>query len=162
MTTPRRSCRRRLSATAQSCSGRPSGQRLQATADLERITFPTPTSLSHNWLPYLRLTLLAAGFVVGPGGASIREVCAVTGADIRSQTDEYRGRRVRTMVLQVRGVCWRGLVSPTCSMPAFLDNLPAQYLTTKPTRTPTSHPAGQPPRCGQGPGGGVLRCVAVC
>ncbi|PRW58517.1 K Homology type 1 [Chlorella sorokiniana] len=47
------------------------------------------------------LSLLAAGFVVGPGGASVRAICASTGADIRSYTDSQGGRRVRIFVLEV-------------------------------------------------------------
>ena len=35
----------------------------------------------------LRVTLLAAGFVIGPGGASVRDLCRASGADVRSSTE---------------------------------------------------------------------------
>jgi len=34
----------------------------------------------------LRITLLAAGFVIGPEGDSVRSISNVTGADVRSRT----------------------------------------------------------------------------
>ncbi|KAI7835413.1 hypothetical protein COHA_010687 [Chlorella ohadii] len=47
------------------------------------------------------VSLLAAGFAVGPGGASVRSICSVTGADIRSYTESQGGRRVRVFVIEV-------------------------------------------------------------
>ena len=47
------------------------------------------------------VSLLAAGFVVGPGGASVRAICAATSADVRSYTESQSGRRVRVFVLEV-------------------------------------------------------------
>lgn len=37
---------------------------------------------------------------MGPSGASVRSICEVTGADIRSFTDTYAGRRCRTMLVE--------------------------------------------------------------
>ncbi|KAL4524956.1 hypothetical protein Ndes2526B_g07141 [Nannochloris sp. 'desiccata'] len=59
----------------------------------------------------LRVTLLAAGFVIGPGGSSIRAISNKSGADIRSWNDSLttngRARRVRTIVIEGnhRSVC---------------------------------------------------------
>ncbi len=50
------------------------------------------------------VSLLAAGFAVGPGGASVRSICSVTGADIRSYTESQGGRRVRVFVIEVGAV----------------------------------------------------------
>ena len=45
---------------------------------------------------------------VGPSGASVRAICAATGADIRSFTESQGGRRVRVFVLEVgAGGWWR-------------------------------------------------------
>lgn len=53
----------------------------------------------------LRITLLAAGFVIGPSGASIRDVCRATGADIRSWTTVGDGRcRRPTRTFRVEGL----------------------------------------------------------
>lgn len=54
------------------------------------------------------VSLLAAGFVVGPGGASVRAICAATSADIRSYTESQSGRRVRVFVLEVGAGRWHG------------------------------------------------------
>ncbi|KAK2076624.1 hypothetical protein QBZ16_005384 [Prototheca wickerhamii] len=52
----------------------------------------------------LRITLLAAGFVIGPSGASIRDVCRVTSADIRSWTTVGDARcRRPTRTFRVEG-----------------------------------------------------------
>lgn len=42
----------------------------------------------------LRITLLAAGFVIGPSGATVRDIMRVSGSDIRSWT-EHPGARSR-------------------------------------------------------------------
>jgi hypothetical protein len=66
----------------------------------------------------LRVTLLAAGFVVGPSGSSVRQLSHATGAEVRSWNETWqdgapggglpqRVRRVRTFVVEVRR--WRGL-----------------------------------------------------
>lgn len=41
----------------------------------------------------LRITLLAAGFVIGPAGASVREIMRRTGAEIKSWTEATGGDR---------------------------------------------------------------------
>ncbi|GBF97607.1 hypothetical protein Rsub_10743 [Raphidocelis subcapitata] len=43
----------------------------------------------------LRITLLAAGFVIGPAGASVREIMRRTGADIKSWTEATSGAKHR-------------------------------------------------------------------
>ena len=53
---------------------------------------PTPSGGAR-----LAVSLLAAGFVIGPSGASVRDLCALTRADVRSWTDTpavtaYRAR----------------------------------------------------------------------
>ena len=65
----------------------------------------------------LRVTLLAAGFVVGPSGSSVRQLSHATGADVRSWNVTWqegapggglppRARHVRTFVVEV-GAGWR-------------------------------------------------------
>lgn len=65
----------------------------------------------------LRITLLAAGFVLGPSGSSVREIIATTGADIRSWSEAWHeqgagsgagsggaarsGTKIRTFVVEV-------------------------------------------------------------
>ncbi|KFM25482.1 hypothetical protein F751_0509 [Auxenochlorella protothecoides] len=52
----------------------------------------------------LRITLLAAGFVIGPSGASVREITHRTGSSIRSWNEnvKVRGkdRKVRTLIIE--------------------------------------------------------------
>lgn len=58
---------------------------------------PTP----HSGIT-LKITLLAAGFIIGPSGASVREICRFTGADVRSWTEPPAGptaRRVRAFTV---------------------------------------------------------------
>lgn len=54
----------------------------------------------------LRITLLAAGFVIGPKGQSIRDISKVSGARIRSWNDNFvqhgKMRRVRQIVIEGR------------------------------------------------------------
>lgn len=65
----------------------------------------------------LRITLLAAGFVIGPSGVSVRDITRMTGSNIRSWNEfaSVRGkdRKVRTLVIEVRLELERG-----CSHPA--------------------------------------------
>lgn len=66
----------------------------------------------------LRLSLLAAGFVLGPSGCSVRDIISVSGADIRSWTEFWqvpasgeggiigggggcRATKIRTFVIEV-------------------------------------------------------------
>ncbi|GLC45335.1 hypothetical protein PLESTM_001721400 [Pleodorina starrii] len=42
----------------------------------------------------LRITLLAAGFVIGPSGSSVREIMRVTGADIKSWTENRTAQQL--------------------------------------------------------------------
>ena len=56
----------------------------------------------------LKITLLAAGFIIGPSGASVREVCRATGADVRSWTEPPAGPTSRP----VRAFTVEG--SPSC------------------------------------------------
>jgi hypothetical protein len=54
----------------------------------------------------LRITLLAAGYVIGPAGASIRDVSRVSGAEVRSWSESWKEgaaapRRVRTVIVEV-------------------------------------------------------------
>jgi hypothetical protein len=51
----------------------------------------------------LRITLLAAGFIIGPGGDSIREISSVSGAEIQSRTvlpEEGCERACRDFVIE--------------------------------------------------------------
>ena len=50
----------------------------------------------------LRVTLLAAGFVIGPSGTSVRDVTKQTGADIRSWTESKSKHPCRVFMLEVR------------------------------------------------------------
>lgn len=65
----------------------------------------------------LRITLLAAGFVIGPSGVSVRDITRMTGSNIRSWNEfaSVRGkdRKVRTLVIEVRVELGTG-----CSHPA--------------------------------------------
>ena len=45
----------------------------------------------------LKITLLAAGFVIGPSGSSVREICRFTGADVRSWTEPPAGPTSRPL-----------------------------------------------------------------
>ncbi|KFM24281.1 hypothetical protein F751_5123 [Auxenochlorella protothecoides] len=82
----------------------PSGPRQQGqgTEELEQgivSAEPSPTGGMH-----LRITLLAAGFVIGPSGASIRDVCRATGAEVRSWTSPGDARcRRPTRTFRVEG-----------------------------------------------------------
>lgn len=49
------------------------------------------------------VTLLAAGFILGPSGVSVREICKVTCADCQSFTSTYSGRRCRVFTVEVGG-----------------------------------------------------------
>lgn len=65
----------------------------------------------------LRLSLLAAGFVLGPSGCSVRDIISTSGADIRSWTEFWqppagcegtaagggggRSAKIRTFVIEV-------------------------------------------------------------
>ncbi|KAG2489012.1 hypothetical protein HYH03_012451 [Edaphochlamys debaryana] len=42
----------------------------------------------------LRITLLAAGFVIGPSGSSVREIMRVTGADVKSWTENRTAQQL--------------------------------------------------------------------
>ncbi|GAX73639.1 hypothetical protein CEUSTIGMA_g1090.t1 [Chlamydomonas eustigma] len=48
----------------------------------------------------LRITLLAAGFVIGPSGSSVRDIMHLTGCDIKSWTDQKARRPCRVFVLE--------------------------------------------------------------
>ncbi|KAL6782348.1 hypothetical protein ACKKBG_A06450 [Auxenochlorella protothecoides x Auxenochlorella symbiontica] len=82
----------------------PSGPRQQGqgTEELEQgivSAEPSPTGGMH-----LRITLLAAGFVIGPSGASIRDVCRATGAEVWSWTSPGDARcRRPTRTFRVEG-----------------------------------------------------------
>ncbi|KAL0055988.1 hypothetical protein WJX82_006439 [Trebouxia sp. C0006] len=68
----------------------PSGPRIlgEGIEDQEQgIMEATPTQ---NGGAVLRITLLAAGFVIGPNGVCVREVSRQSGADIKSWTDKHR------------------------------------------------------------------------
>lgn len=66
----------------------------------------------------LRLSLLAAGFVLGPSGCSVREIISASGADIKSWTEFWKApagveggvvgggpdsgaKKIRTFVIEV-------------------------------------------------------------
>ncbi|WIA13867.1 hypothetical protein OEZ85_002439 [Tetradesmus obliquus] len=57
----------------------------------------------------MRITLLAAGFVIGPSGSSVREVVRLSGAEINSWTEaagSHRGRRpARIFVIKGEARC---------------------------------------------------------
>ncbi|KAK2078942.1 hypothetical protein QBZ16_002632 [Prototheca wickerhamii] len=57
----------------------------------------------------LRITLLAAGFVIGPSGVSVRDITRMTGSNIRSWNEfaSVRGkdRKVRTLVIEGPANC---------------------------------------------------------
>eukprot|EP01026_Neomeris_dumetosa_P014932 TRINITY_DN15560_c0_g1_i3.p1 TRINITY_DN15560_c0_g1~~TRINITY_DN15560_c0_g1_i3.p1 ORF type:complete len:219 (+),score=19.20 TRINITY_DN15560_c0_g1_i3:256-912(+) len=51
---------------------------------------------------YVYITLLAAGFVIGPKGRSIHQICHVTGADVRSWSTQFSaGSKKTTRALRV-------------------------------------------------------------
>eukprot|EP00879_Flechtneria_rotunda_P020407 GHRR01021470.1.p1 GENE.GHRR01021470.1~~GHRR01021470.1.p1 ORF type:complete len:477 (+),score=238.12 GHRR01021470.1:373-1803(+) len=69
----------------------------------------------------MRITLLAAGFVIGPSGASVREVVRLSGADINSWTESQSSSRTRrpARVFMIKvGTC---TVIGYCGLLAHLD-----------------------------------------
>ncbi|PSC70588.1 K Homology type 1 isoform A [Micractinium conductrix] len=82
----------------------PSGRRQsgEGCEDVEQAVLLAVPSPSGGAL--LRVTLLAAGFVIGPSGASVRDICKATQTDIKSSTadpDEHCSRSCR--VFRVEG-----------------------------------------------------------
>jgi hypothetical protein len=72
---------------------RPSGPRARGVGvddEFQGIVDAGPTATGGS---SVRVTLLAAGFVIGPGGASVRDVCRASGADVRSFTGRRPGER---------------------------------------------------------------------
>ena len=109
----------------------------------------------------LRLTLLVAGFVVGPAGASVRDITRQTACDIRSHTDTYRTpgappsakpRRVRTFILEV-GLGWHGC----CTRP----ELPAWGLPCRPPQAPANADDRSSPPAMQGKRRSVVAALQV-
>lgn len=76
-----------------------------STSALTGFEWACSTRIASLQLPCHRCVLHppapAQGFVVGPGGASVRAICAATGADVRSYTESQDGRRVRVFVIAV-------------------------------------------------------------
>ncbi|KAK9832981.1 hypothetical protein WJX74_003342 [Apatococcus lobatus] len=59
----------------------------------------------------LRITLLAAGFVIGPSGSSVRQIMAQTGAEIKSWTDHAKSSSSRSSRIFVVEGDWQCAVA---------------------------------------------------
>lgn len=112
----------------------------------------------------LRITLLAAGYLIGPAGASVRDVSRVSGAEVRSWSESWRegagaARRVRTVIVEVSaaldacteaqaGHLWLGRPAKGCCHRWFAPPswISASHMPHCLLRTLSY--AGQPPRGG--------------
>jgi len=64
---------------------------------------------SSNGGAELLITLLAAGFIIGPSGSSVRAISTVSGSTISSWNENFRSRskerKVRRVVVEVSSTC---------------------------------------------------------
>uniref|UniRef100_A0A1D1ZZG8 K Homology domain-containing protein n=1 Tax=Auxenochlorella protothecoides TaxID=3075 RepID=A0A1D1ZZG8_AUXPR len=82
----------------------PSGPRMRGEGCDEDEQGVVSAEMTGEGSAKLRITLLAAGFVIGPSGASVREITHRTGSSIRSWNEnvKVRGkdRKVRTLIIE--------------------------------------------------------------
>ncbi|KAK9864635.1 hypothetical protein WJX84_012064 [Apatococcus fuscideae] len=107
-----RPVRSKLADSSRSAAGmkwiQPSGPRKfgQGVEDEEQGIISADQTASGGAV--LRVTLLAAGFVIGPSGSSVRHIMSQTGAEIKSWTDQARstsGRPFRVFVVEGHWQC---------------------------------------------------------
>ncbi|EFN59020.1 hypothetical protein CHLNCDRAFT_137699 [Chlorella variabilis] len=101
-------------AAEQNAGHTPSGPRRKSDGVEDEQQGIVSAEMSVGGGALLRVTLLAAGYVIGPAGASVRDVSRTTGADIRSWSESFQdasagpaaaSRRVRTIVIEGKRRC---------------------------------------------------------
>lgn len=68
----------------------------------------------------LRITILAAGFVIGPSGVSVREIMRQTNADIKSWTDDSHRQRRQCRIFVVAVSQCMMILPPHCQLTYLL------------------------------------------